>query len=206
MTNKKTFDTAVVLKNKIYKIAILFGISFFLYIFNFSIVAFIFFLIALFFVFIYRNPERYISREDGEILSPVDGIVDAIDFVDDKYKILISKRLSDVSVLRMPEDGKYEIYFRRNGTNVNPYMPKARILNETICLRFKSFEITILNGLFGEKFDIVQNDSNFSKGDRIGSFVNGEVFLTLEKKFIPLVKIGEKLKAGETAICKEMKE
>lgn len=206
MTSKKTFDTTFVLKGKILKIAITLAISFFLYIFNFSFLAFLFFATGLFFIFIYRNPERYVYRDENEILSPIDGVVDAIDYNQKGTQIWISKRLRDVSVVRMPEDGKYEVFFRRNGISVNPYMLKARILNEAVSVRFKSFELTILNGFFGEKIDIKNDNSNFSKGDRIGSFLNGEVFLTLEKKFVPLVKIGDKIKASETALCKEIKD
>ena len=198
---KAKFDTSVILSNKIAKVAIFFAISFFFYIFNFTFLAFVFFAISCFLVFIYRNPERYVYRNENEILSPVDGTVEAIDILENETKIWIYKSLGDASVVRMPEDGKFEILSKRNGVNVNPFMPKAKILNEYVKLKFDNFEIDLFGGLFGEKFEFIKFEDKLSKGDRIGSFVNGLCFLTLQKGFASSVKIGQKVKAGETPIC-----
>ena len=198
---KAKFDTSVILSNKIVKVALFFGISFFLYIFNFQYLAFALFAIGCFLVFIYRNPERYVYRNENEILSPIDGTIEALDISEAGTKVWIYKSLSDASVVRMPDDGKFEIIDRRNGVNVDPFMLKARILNEYAKLKFDNFELELFGGLFGEKFEFIKFEDKLSKGDRIGSFVNGLCFVTLQKDFAPSVYIGQKVKAGETPIC-----
>lgn len=198
---KAKFDTGVILSNKIPKVLIFVGISFLFYVFNFGCLAFLFLMITLFLGYIYRNPERYIYREEQQILSPVDGIVDAID----GNKIFVYSSVCDASVIRMPQDGKFIVSFERNGSNVTPFMPKAKKLNETIIVQFENLKLQFIGGLFGEKIDIYNRSFKLSKGDRIGSFVNGLVEMTLDENLVPSVKLGQYIKAGETAICEEIK-
>ena len=71
---------------------------------------FIFFILTLFVIYIYRNPERAVAEyQKGNLVSPVDGVLAYIEEIDDenyKYKIGVYSSYMDVSVLRVPYSAK----------------------------------------------------------------------------------------------------
>lgn len=198
---KPTFDTSIILKSKILKILIILGVAFLLYVFHFYMLAFILVLVAIFLGFVYRNPERYVYRNEAQILCPIDGTVDAID----GNRIFINMSLCNCSVVRMPEDGMFTILEKHNGIAMSPFMPKAKLLNERISVGFNKLKLEFFSGCFNDKYEFYNQGFELSKGDRIGSLVHGLAILTLDESMEPCVKLGQQIKAAETTLCKVIK-
>lgn len=198
---KPTFDTSIILKSKILKILIVLGVAFLFYVFHFQTLAFVLVLVAIFLGFVYRNPERYVYRNETQILSPVDGTVDAID----GNRIFVDMSLCNCSVVRMPEDGMFTILEKHNGIAMSPFMPKAKLLNERVIVVFNKLRLEFLSGCFNDTYEFYNQGFDLSKGDRIGSFVNGLAILTLDESMEPCVKLGQKIKAAETTLCQVIK-
>ena len=160
------------------------------------------FLFTLMLLFIYKNPERDTKRDDSEILSIADGRIDTIDFHDKKTDIYINVSICNTHILRAPSDGSFKITKQINGLNLNPNSYKAQNLNSSVTLKFNKFKINLLSGICGSKI-YIDNCEHKIKGDRIGLFLNGIIKITLKNTDnIKLnVKIGDKVRAGETVIA-----
>lgn len=201
---KNKFDTNIISSNKLPRVVILFFIGILLFLIDLNFLSFIFLMLSIFFGYLYRNPERYIYRNNGELLSPIDGMVDAIDSVNGKIRIYVNVSLCGVKVLRIPNDGEFSVKFTRFGCSLNPNMPKAKKLNQMSTLEFKEFSMDLICGIFGENIDIYNENRTLSKGDRIGNFTDGLAIIYLNDGYVSNVKLGEQIKAGESVIAQEL--
>ncbi len=159
-------------------------------------------LLTLFMVFIYRNPFRGIFYGENNILAPIDGVIQAIDYVDGKQRIYCDLNLCNVHVLRAPSDGKFNIKSFYNGLNLNADSYKAKSLNERAVIEFDNFNLELLSGVCNNKILIDENKTEAKQGERIGLFFNGLVIIETKKALNLSVKIGDKIRAGQTIIGK----
>ncbi|MBT3280729.1 MAG: hypothetical protein HOF69_06890 [Campylobacteraceae bacterium] len=156
--------------------------------------------VTLFIMFIFRNTKREIKRDGTEILSIIDGTVDAIDKSIETTKVYINVSILDSHILRAPIDAQMISQNHINGLNLNPNSFKATKLNESLDLNFDNINVNLLSGICNNKLDI--HSSNVVKGDEIGLFLNGVVTLTFKNKDIKLnINLGDKVKAGQTVIA-----
>ncbi len=165
--------------------------------------------------FFFRDPERKIPEGEGLFVSPADGKVILIKDVYEKdYLKSDTKEISifmsplNVHVNRAPCDGKVSIIKYSPGRFMAAYKDEASIKNENI--------VMVLDGKEGRV--LVRQVAGFlarravcrakvgdvlRRGERYGIIKFGsrlDVYLPKDVKI--MVKLGEKVKAGETVIAR----
>ena len=128
-----------------YKIIISFGLLFFFFLaasictqaLAVQIIASVFFILFLFSLFFFRNPDRAVKEDDNQILSPADGTVIKIGLVDEPefFKgraMLVSVFMSvfNVHVNRMPISGKVTYLEYKKGKFLAAFADEASDINE----------------------------------------------------------------------------
>lgn len=168
-------------------------------------------IVIFFFVgFIFRNPEREITRfEAGSVLSPVDGKVTAIENLDNSeyaYKVTIESNLSDVAIIRTPIDGTVNSIKKLSGTRLNSNNPLSSKLNEETIIVFENSDSNSLKvshrlkrSCFGIKTDL-RNNQNVLQSSRYGVMVNGITTIYLPQNFRLNVTISSEVHSSESLI------
>lgn len=98
---------------------------------------FVLFLLTLFAVFFFRNPERLAPEEEGAVVAPADGrVVFVGEVMEEKYlketaiKVSIFMSVFNVHVNRVPCSGKVVDMFYNKGEFFNASLDKASLQNE----------------------------------------------------------------------------
>ena len=169
------------------------------FIFGFDWLSTILYIVTIALIFMYRNPERTVHTNQNEFLSPVDGAVNSIDIKDGKKYIYIDVSLCNVHLLRSPIDADLKVKDHIKGLNLPAFKYKAKKLNERMSLDFGKLKVNLLSGLFNTELKF-KDIEHLSKGERIGTFLNGTVMIELENDEKLFVQIGDKVKAGETVL------
>ncbi|QOY53485.1 phosphatidylserine decarboxylase [Candidatus Sulfurimonas baltica] len=168
------------------------------------------FLVTLFFVFIFRNPEREnIIFQEGSVVAPADGVISLIEELkDDKYayRVEIESSYFNVTLLRVPLTSSLrniEIY---KGSRLSPFNNLSKNINENAVLVFSdnnNNSVKVVHRLkqsfMSIKIDAIINQ-NLLKGSRYGVMVNGITTIYLPKNFRLNVNIGTELAASQTLI------
>ncbi len=104
---------------------------------DWGFLTFLMFLLTLFSIYFFRNPERLIPVEEGAVLAPADGKVIFVgEVMEDRclnseaLKISIFMNVFDVHVNRIPISGKVTEMFYNKGTFLNASLDKASLDNE----------------------------------------------------------------------------
>lgn len=169
---------------------------------------------TLFVVWFFRNPQRNIPEKDGLIVSPADGRVIRIEETtsDEQpgrtfQKISIFMNVFNVHVNRIPCSGEVRLIRYREGKFLSANLDKASALNErnTVLLQTadgREIMTVQIAGLIARRIVCwLKEGMQVSRGERFGLIRFGsrvEVFLPLGSTI--LVKVGEKVRAGETPI------
>lgn len=174
------------------------------------------FVLSVFIIFFFRDPERNIPQEKGLYVSPADGKVIQIRDIFEKENLKSEvKEISifmsplDVHVNRSPCDGRVVDVIYTPGKFQAAYKDDASLKNENIAL--------ILEGEYGEI--LVRQVAGFlarravcrvkigdilKRGERYGMIKFGSrLDVYLPKEVGIMVKLGDKVKAGETVIARE---
>jgi phosphatidylserine decarboxylase len=178
------------------------------------LIAFLLFMLAVFFTFFFRNPERETPDDEKMVVSPADGKVIKIEEIiennvlEGQYKkISIFMNVFNVHVNRIPYAGKIEKIVYKPGKFFSANMDKASLLNERNLILIKTIEgkniLTIqIAGLIARRISCwLKQGMHVRKGQRFGLIKFGsrlEVFLPLESVIV--IRTGDKVKAGETPI------
>ncbi len=171
-----------------------------------------FFLLFIFFVYFFRNPER-IPEEIGDdvIISPSDGtvlsITEEISPITKKESLKISIRLSlfDVHIQRSPIKGEITAKEYIHGQFLFLNAPKASELNEQNRVLFENGKIQILvnqiAGFITRRIIMFKDIGKINLGERYGMIMFGsEVDVYLPKNTVLKVAEFQKLKAGESIL------
>ncbi|MBW6485094.1 MAG: phosphatidylserine decarboxylase family protein [Syntrophobacterales bacterium] len=181
---------------------------------GFRFASLFFFCLALFITWFFRNPERKTPEKEGLIISPADGLVIKIEEAQSEEspgqimrKVSIFMNVFNVHVNRFPCSGEIRTISYRPGKFLSANLDKASEVNErnTVVIRMADGReiVTIqIAGLIARRIvwwikehDIAQKGKRFGM-IRFGSRL--EVFMPLSSAV--LVKIGDKVRAGETPI------
>ena len=179
-----------------------------------EVLSILFFCIALFITWFFRNPKRNPPEKETLIVSPADGRVIKIEEARSEEipgqtlrKISIFMTLFNVHVNRNVCSGQVQAIRYRKGKFFSANLDKASEFNERNTVVIKMADgrqiVTIqIAGLVARRIVwwIKENDT-VRKGERFGMIRFGsrlEVFMPLSSAL--LVKIGDKVKAGETPI------
>ena len=178
-------------------------------------VAVLLFLLTLFVVWFFRNPERTIPENPLQLISPADGKVIRIEEIssDDHsdrslLKISIFMNVFNVHVNRIPYSGQVVSIRYTPGKFLSANLDKASELNEKNAVLIRTddgIEIMIVQiaGLIARRIVCwMKEGMKVKKGERFGLIRFGsrvEVLLPLGSTTL-LVKTGDKVRAGETPI------
>ena len=170
--------------------------------------------LTLFVVWFFRNPQRKTPEKDGLVISPADGRVIRIEATtsDEQpgrtfQKISIFMNIFNVHVNRIPCSGEVRFIRYREGKFLSANLDKASALNErnTVLLRTADGReiITVqIAGLIARRIVCwLKEGMQVHKGERFGLIRFGsrvELFLPLGSTL--LVRVGDKVRAGETPI------
>ena len=181
------------------------------------------------FVFL-RDPERKISG-GRNIVSPADGKIINIakvskkevsinkgligrvntllsDVAEEGYLVSVFMSLFNVHINRAPIDGEIVSIKHKPGKFFKAYNIEKSFLNESneiiMETRIGTIKIIQIAGFVARRIEcFVKKKQEINKGDKIGRIIIGsQVSLILPKKIKLLVKVGDKVKAGETIFGK----
>ena len=181
---------------------------------GFTWIAVLLFLLTLFVIWFFRNPERTMPVNALQLISPADGRVIGIEeVVSDEHpgrsllKISIFMNVFNVHVNRIPCSGDVLFIRYKPGKFLSANLDKASALNErnTVLIRTdggREILVVQIAGLIARRIVCwLKEGMKVKKGERFGLIRFGsrvELFLPLGS--IPLVKKGDKVRAGETPI------
>ncbi|MCK9454553.1 MAG: phosphatidylserine decarboxylase [Sulfurimonas sp.] len=181
-------------------------------IFDFSFLQFLAFLVTLFFIFIFRNPEREsMLYQENSVVSPVDGVVRSIEELEDEnsyaYKVEVEGSYLNVALLRAPFTSSLKQKELRRGARISPLAALSKDINENVKLVFmdtkSSNKIKVVHRLKqsikGIDVDIIEGQ-NLMQGSRYGVVVNGITELYLPHNFRLNIGIGNELRASESLV------
>ncbi len=168
------------------------------------------FLVLIFFVFVYRNPERMIpNHEQMSVVSPVDGVLLSIEEIDDKeyaYKLEINSSYFNVSLLRAPLNSYVENIDIKHGARLSQTLPLSRDINERVEVVFQDYHENKIkvSHMLKQSFEDIKLDvitkQNLLQGSRYGLMVNGITTIYLPQNFRVNLGVGEELKASQTLV------
>jgi phosphatidylserine decarboxylase len=170
--------------------------------------------VTLFVVWFFRNPKRNTPEKDGLVISPADGRVIRIEETTSEeqpgrtfQKISIFMNIFNVHVNRIPCSGEVRFIRYREGKFLSANLDKASALNErnTVLLRTadgREIMTVQIAGLIARRIVCwLKEGMQVHKGERFGLIRFGsrvELFLPLGSTL--LVRVGDKVRAGETPI------
>ncbi len=168
-------------------------------------------LLAFFFLWFFRDPERMIPAGNGLIVSPGDGLVTETIRVDTpngpRQRISIFLNVFDVHVNRSPIGGVLSRVEYQKGLYLNAMNPTSAERNEQniVTVRGEGFEVTFkqIAGLIARRivFNFKEGDL-VQRGQRVGLIKFGSrVDVLVPADAMVQVKVGERVKGGSSVLA-----
>jgi phosphatidylserine decarboxylase len=187
---------------------------------NWSVPAIVFFVIAAFVLFFFRDPERIISLGSGLVVSPADGRVidiaeDNRDSLDGKdvRRISIFMSILNVHVNRIPITGQVRQISYLPGSFWPANRKRALLENErnaVLILGEDEMELTVVQvaGIIARRIVCwVKVGDNVKIGERFGLICFGSrLDVYVPKNVSVLVKKGDRARAGQTVLARKGSE
>lgn len=167
--------------------------------------------LAAFFMWFFRDPERAIPVGDGLILSPGDGLVTETARIDTpegpRQRVSIFLSVFDVHVNRSPIGGVLSRVEYRKGQYLNAMNPASAERNEQnmVTVRGEGMEVTFkqIAGLLARRivFNFKEGDT-VQAGQRVGLIKFGSrVDVLLPAQAVLQVKTGQRVKGGSSVLA-----
>jgi phosphatidylserine decarboxylase len=168
-------------------------------------------LLAAFFLWFFRDPERLIPAGTGLIVSPGDGLVTETARISTpdgpKQRISIFLSVFDVHVNRAPIGGMVKSVRYRKGKYLNAMNPQSADQNEQneVTVRGEGIEVTFkqIAGLLARRivFHFAEGQS-LERGQRVGLIKFGSrVDVVLPDAAVLQVKVGDRVKGGASVLA-----
>ncbi|MFW9921839.1 MAG: phosphatidylserine decarboxylase [Candidatus Thorarchaeota archaeon] len=181
----------------------------------FALIPFVFFvLVTIFLMYFFRDPERVCSNEEGILISPADGkIREIVELEDGSTHVQIELSVFNVHVNRAPIDctvldikkdkgAHWPVWYKGHFATENARQHFTLETNENF-----TFKLTQISGIFAWRcVSFVKVGQKIKRNDKIGMIRFGSAAnIELPKgcQYVPIVKIGDKIKAGETIIARK---
>ncbi len=170
-------------------------------------------LLAFFFLWFFRDPERAIPAGAGLIVSPGDGTVTEIRRIETaegaRQRISIFLSVFNVHVNRMPIAGEVTRVEYRKGLYLNAMNPESAERNEqsVITVRGEGMEVTFkqIAGLIARRIVCnVKAGERVERGERMGLIKFGsrvDVIVPAEAEIV--VKLRQKVSGGATVLARQ---
>jgi phosphatidylserine decarboxylase len=167
--------------------------------------------LAVFFLWFFRDPDRAIPAGDGLILSPGDGLVTETARIETpegpRQRVSIFLSVFDVHVNRSPIGGVLSRVEYHKGQYLNAMNPASAERNEQnmVTVRGDGMEVTFkqIAGLLARRivFNFKEGD-RVQAGQRVGLIKFGSrVDVLLPAEAVLRVKVGERVKGGSSVLA-----
>jgi len=167
--------------------------------------------LALFFLWFFRDPSRKVPDGPGMIVSPADGKVDLAEWVETpeggRLRVTIFLNVFNVHVNRVPVGGTVKLMEFRKGQFLNAMRPDSAVHNEQTLITIDTGEYSVsfkqIAGLLARR--IVCNlkvGDHVERGQRMGLIKFGsrtDVLMPAEARL--LVKKGQKVVGGKSVLA-----
>src|SRR5580698_11275535 len=168
-------------------------------------------LLAVFFLWFFRDPHRDIPSGAGLIVSPGDGLVtEAVTIATPegpRQRISIFLNVFNVHVNRSPIGGVLSCVHYQKGKYLNAMNPASADRNEqnAVTVKGEGFEVTFkqIAGLLARRivFNFTEGD-RVERGQRVGLIKFGSrVDVVLPAEAALRVKVGDKVRGGESVLA-----
>jgi phosphatidylserine decarboxylase len=167
--------------------------------------------LALFFLWFFRDPRRTIPTEPGAIVSPADGVVTEAEWVEttlgSRLRLSIFLNVFDVHVNRSPIAGEVTLVEYREGGFMNAMSPESGLTNGQTMIQVDGggYQVALkqIAGLLARRIVCnVQPGDRVERGQRIGLIKFGsrcDVLIPAEATL--KVRTGTRVKGGSTILA-----
>ncbi|HZY72214.1 MAG TPA: phosphatidylserine decarboxylase family protein [Edaphobacter sp.] len=167
--------------------------------------------LAAFFLWFFRDPNRVIPQASGEIVSPADGIVTESERIEttsgSRLRLSIFLNVFDVHVNRSPVSGTVKVVEFRQGKFLNAMKPESVLHNEQtlVVIDAGGYEVGFrqIAGLLARRIICnVKVGDRVERGQRIGLIKFGsrvDVLLPAEAEL--KVKTGTRVRGGSSVLA-----
>jgi phosphatidylserine decarboxylase len=180
-------------------------------VFGFWVLAVFFLLVATFMAYFFRDPRRVIPDEEGIIVSAADGTVTRIEETDQGKLVSVFLSPLDVHINRSPISGKITKIEYVAGRKIPATSNNASFVNERNSLTIQGDQITVvctqIAGILARRIVCrCKEGDNLAIGEKFGMIkFSSRTDLLMPTDVDVAVKVGDKVKGGETIIGKVKK-
>ena len=167
--------------------------------------------LAVFFLWFFRDPERAIPAGPGEIVSPADGLVTEAEWIEvaggSRLRISIFLNVFDVHVNRSPVAGTVKAVEYREGGFLNAMKPESVVENEQtlVVIDAGGYDISYkqIAGLLARRIICaVKVGDRLERGQRVGMIKFGSrTDVLMPGDAVLQVKNGSRVKGGSTILA-----
>ena len=169
-------------------------------------------LLALFFLWFFRDPNRKVPGEPGLIVSPADGVVTEAEWFEttegSRLRVSIFLNVFDVHVNRSPISGVVTLVEHREGAFKNAMSPDSAVENEQTLIQIDGGGYTVafkqIAGLLARRIVCnLKTGDKVTRGDRMGLIKFGsrcDVLMPAEANLS--VKVGVRVIGGQTILAR----
>jgi phosphatidylserine decarboxylase len=166
--------------------------------------------LAIFFLWFFRDPSRKVPEGAGLIVSPADGKVEELEWIEfpegGRLRLTIFLNVFDVHVNRVPVGGVVTLAEHHEGQFMNAMKPESSIHNEQTLITIDAGGYTVsfkqIAGLLARR--IVCNlkvGDRVERGQRMGLIKFGSrVDVLMPAETNPRVKVGDRVKGGSSIL------
>lgn len=168
-------------------------------------------LLAAFFLWFFRDPNRVIPQGDGVIVSPADGLVTAAEWIEttagSRLRLSIFLNVFDVHVNRAPVSGTVKIVELREGSFLNAMKPESVLHNEQtlIVIDAGAYDVSFkqIAGLLARRIVCsVKAGDRVERGQRVGLIKFGSrVDVLLPAQAELKIKTGSRVRGGSSVLA-----
>lgn len=168
-------------------------------------------LLALFFLWFFRDPERKVPTGPGEIVSPGDGVVTQAEWIEtsggSRLRFSIFLSVFDVHVNRAPVAGTVRTVEYREGRFLNAMKQESAVANEQtlVVIDAGGYEVSYkqIAGLLARRIVCtVKVGDRVERGQRVGMIKFGSrVDVLLPADALPRVDTGSRVRGGSTILA-----
>lgn len=167
--------------------------------------------LAVFFLWFFRDPQRTIPTGPGDIVSPGDGVVTQSEWIEtsggSRLRLSIFLNVFDVHVNRSPVAGTVKVVEHRLGSFLNAMKPESVIMNEQtlVVIDAGGYDVSYkqIAGLLARRIVCaVKVGDRLERGQRVGMIKFGSrVDVLMPADAVPQVKVGTRVKGGSSVLA-----
>ena len=166
--------------------------------------------VALFMMYFFRDPHRVVPTGEGLIVSAADGLVTRIDITDTAKLVSVFLSPLDVHINRAPITGTINDIIYTRGRKIPATSDEASLVNERNSLVIEGPDVTVtctqIAGILARRIVCwPKSGDNLRIGQKFGLIkFSSRTDLLMPASVDLAVKIGDRVKGGETIIARAM--